>query len=145
MVSFDATILIQLINFLVLLFLLNMVFFQPIIKIQKERQASLDSDREATDAKRKELKQLKEDYSRKLDSARQDAFELVSTKIDAANQARQQQMEAVQAEVDEKMTAAKQELEVKEQELRTALQAEVAPLAQMIFNKLVGEKQEAKV
>ena len=145
MVSFDATILIQLINFLVLLFLLNVVFFQPIIKVQKERQASLDSDREATDTKRTELKELRENYNRKLDSARQEAFDLVSSKIDAANTERQQQMDAVQAEVDEKMNAAKQELEVKEQEMREALKAEVAPLAQMIFGKLIGEKQEVSV
>lgn len=45
MVEFDATILIQAINFLVLLAILNQIFFKPILRIQSERQEAVDGAR----------------------------------------------------------------------------------------------------
>ena len=67
MVSFDATIVIQLINFLFFLFILNKIFFQPIIKIQKERQSGLDQALQQTEAKHAELKKLRADHQQQLD------------------------------------------------------------------------------
>ncbi|MGV3524481.1 MAG: hypothetical protein ACO1RX_09660 [Candidatus Sericytochromatia bacterium] len=150
MVSFDATILIQLINFLILLLILTKVFFQPIIKVQKERQAAMEAARQSTDKKHAELRQLQSDHQRKLDEARQEAFALVSARIDQANTERESRLAEVQAEIDARLNAAKEELSQQESALRQSLQQEIAPLAELIFAKLVGapaqeEKKEVSV
>ncbi len=136
MVSFDATIVIQLINFLFFLFILNKIFFQPIIKIQKERQSGLDQAIQQTEAKHAELKKLRADHQQQLDQARQDAFELVAAQIEKANQEREAQLAAVQAELDIKMNETREQLAQQEIELRKVLNAQIAPLANQIVAKL---------
>lgn len=144
MVSFDATILIQILNFLILLLILNKVFFQPIIKVQKERQAAIDNASTSAAAKHAEVKQLREDYHQKLDQARQDAFQLVSGQVDASNSAREAKLAEVQAGIDERLNAAKQELASQESALRAALSHEVEVLAQLIIDKLIPAEDKTQ-
>lgn len=144
MVSFDATIVIQLINFLFFLFILNKIFFQPIIKIQKERQSGLDQALQQTEAKHAELKKMRVDHQHQLDQARQQAFDLVSVQIEKATAARDAQLAAVQAELDIKMNETREQLAQQEQELRKTLNAQIAPLANQIVAKLTPKAaQEA--
>lgn len=145
MVSFDLTIAIQFVNFLFLMFVLNVIFFQPIIKLQKERQASLEATRADTEKKHQELTSLRENHHKNLDQARNQAFELVNAKIEAANQEREGRLAEVQAEIDSRLQAAKAELSGQESNLRQSLEAEILPLAEMIFGKLVPTAEEKEV
>lgn len=144
MVSFDATILIQLINFLILLAILNQVFFKPIIKIQQERQAFLDNNRHATEQKHTELKTLRADYHRKLDAARQAAYDTVAQEVEQANAAREAQLQAVQHEMETRFSEARQELSQQEAQLRQALQQEVQPLVSLVLSQLLNKESAAK-
>lgn len=145
MVSFDATIVIQLINFLFFLFILNKIFFQPIIKIQKERQSGLDQALQQTEAKHAELKKMRADHQHQLDQARQQAFDLVSAQIEKATAERNAQLTVVQTELDIKMNETREQLAQQEEELRKTLNAQIAPLANQIVAKLTPAKatQEA--
>ncbi len=145
MVSFDATIVIQLINFLFFLFILNKIFFQPIIKIQKERQSGLNQALQQTEAKHAELKKLRADHQRQLDEARQNAFDMVSAQMEKATEECNAQISAVQAELDIKMNETREQLALQEIELRKTLNAQIAPLANQIVAKLNPAKttQEA--
>ena len=142
MVSFDATVLIQLINFLFFLFILNKIFFQPIIKIQKERQSGLDKAIASTEAKHAELKSLRANHQQQMDKARQDAFELVSAQMEKATGERNEQLAAVQAELDIKMNETREQLALQEDELRKSLNAQIAPLANQIVSKLSPAKTQ---
>lgn len=144
MVSFDATILIQLINFLILLAILNQVFFKPIIKIQQERQAFLDTNRRETEQKHAELKTLREDYHQKLDAARQSAYDKVAQEVEQANAECEAQLQAVQAEMEARFSEARTQLSQQEAELRTALQQEVQPLVSLVMGQLLNGKASAK-
>lgn len=140
MVQFDATILIQMINFVILLLVLNKVFYQPLIKIQTERRNSIEKARTGAEAKLNELHTLRESYHQKLDAARKDAYALVSEKIDAANQEREALLKQAQAEVESKLNAVRQELHAQESALRQSLEAEIMPMAGLIINQLIDAK-----
>lgn len=139
MVQFDLTLLIQAFNFIVLLAILNKIFFQPIIKIQQERKDSLETARHATEAKLKELKDLREQYETNLNQARQDAFELVNDKVAAANAERESQLSAVNAELEAKLNETKAEVDKQETELKTALEQQVPAMAALILDKLAAD------
>jgi len=147
-VSFDATILFQLFNFLFLLFVLNQVFFKPILKIQQERQAFLDQTQSAAQAKHTELKTLRTDYNQKLDAARQQAYDQVSTEVEQANKARETRLAEIQADAEARFEAARTQIAAQETELRQALEKEIQPLASLIFSQLLqsqsSQKQEVK-
>jgi F-type H+-transporting ATPase subunit b len=123
-VQFDATILIQMINFVILLLVLNKVFYQPLIKIQTERRNSIEKARTGAEAKLNEL----------------NAYALVSEKIDAANQEREALLKQAQTEVEEKLNAVRQELNAQESALRQSLEAEIMPMAGLIINQLIDAK-----
>lgn len=144
MVSIDATFLIQLINFLFLMFVLNKIFFQPILKIQAERQAAIEGAQKTTQSKLVELKQMREDYQHKLEQARQEAYDLVSEQINQANQVREAQLQEVQSEIDARLNQAKEQLASQESELRQSLANEVSPIAELIFGKLTQPVSESK-
>jgi F-type H+-transporting ATPase subunit b len=140
-VEFDATILIQAINFLVLLAILNQIFFKPILRIQSERSEAIDSARKSTDSRMQELKDMREGYHQKLDKARQEAFELVTSKVTVATQAREEQLRKVNAEMDVRMNAAKEELASQESGLRSSLEQEINPIAELILSQLLGSAE----
>jgi F-type H+-transporting ATPase subunit b len=149
-VEFDATILIQAINFLVLLAILNQIFFKPILRIQSERQEAVDGARKSAESRMQELKSMREGYHQKLDAARQEAFELVSSQVAAATQAREAELRNVNAEMEARMNEAKEELAGQEAGLRSSLEKEVNPLAELILAQLLGSsepesKQEVSV
>lgn len=144
MVSIDATFLIQLINFLFLMFVLNKIFFQPILKIQAERQTAIEGAQKTTQSKIAELKQMRDDYQHKLEQSRQEAYDLVSEQINQANQVREAQLQEVQSEIDARLNQAKEQLASQEAELRQSLANEVAPIAELIFGKLTQPSSEAK-
>lgn len=147
MVEFDATILIQAFNFVFLLAILNLIFFQPIIRIQNERREAVDSARKSADSRMHELKTMREGYQQKLDSARQEAFELVSSKVAAATQEREAQMSKISAEMDARMNEAREQITAQENSLRDALGKEVSVLADAIFTRLTSleTKHEASI
>lgn len=148
MVEFDATILIQAINFLVLLAILNQIFFKPILRIQNERKEAVDGARKSAEDRMRELKSMREGYHQKLDKARQEAFELVSSQVATAAQAREAEMSKVNAEMDARMNEAKEQLASQEAGLRSSLEKEINPLAELIVAQLLGgpeHKQEVSV
>lgn len=53
---------------------------------------------------------MREGYHQKLDAARQEAFELVSSQVAAATQAREAELRNVNAEMEARMNEAKEEL-----------------------------------
>lgn len=141
MVEFDATILIQAINFLVLLAILNQIFFKPILRIQSERQEAVDGARKSAESRMHELKTMRESYHQKLDTARQEAFELVSSQVAAATQAREAELRKVNAEMEARMNEAKEQLASQEAGLRASLEKEVNPLAELILAQLLGSAE----
>lgn len=138
MVEFDATFLFQAFNFVLLLAILNKIFFQPIIRIQNERREAIENARKSADSRMHELKALREGYHQKLDAARQEAFERISARIAAATQEREAQLNRVNAEMEARLQAAREQIANQEASLKAALNQEVEALAQAIFEQLTA-------
>lgn len=150
MIEFDATILLQVFNFVLLLAILNQIFFQPIIRIQNERREAIESARKSADSRMHELKAMRAGYHQKLDSARQEAFELVSARVAAATQEREAQLSRVNAEMEARMQEAREQIASQEASLKAALSKEIGALAQEIFTQLTTvatpeHKQEVSI
>jgi F-type H+-transporting ATPase subunit b len=146
-VEFDATILIQAFNFVLLLALLNQIFFQPLIRIQTERREAVENARKSAAGRMGELKAQRESYQRKLDNARQAAFERVNARVAEAMAVREQELSRVTAEMDVRMAQAREQIVAQESSLKEALSEQIQPLAQEIFAQLTAPRraQEASI
>ncbi len=137
MLEFNQWFFVLLANFLVLLFVLNLIFFQPLLKIMKERQS-------ATAGALDEAKRM---MARKEEAVVKMSAELSAAKnmAKAAFDALKEQGQAVQKDALSKAEAhaaamieqARRELRDEADKARTALKADIEKFSEEIVRKLV--------
>ena len=77
MVNINTTMLWQLVNFFVLLFLLRKFLYSPIKEMLDKRAAQINGDLDDAEARREEAEELKAEYEQKLKNARSEAQKIV--------------------------------------------------------------------
>lgn len=87
MISLDSTMLIQMVNFLVLIVILNVLLYKPILSIIEKRKKRLEASEEEIRGLNKTVEEKAAEYEEKLRLAKQDALS-VKTEIlkEAADQ-----------------------------------------------------------
>ncbi|MGO9117612.1 MAG: hypothetical protein ACLQPD_08365 [Desulfomonilaceae bacterium] len=138
MIQINITLIIQIINFLVFMLLLNALLYKPVIAKIRERETRIRKDREKAAELDQQVQEQEKRHQEELAVARQqgalekNALTAEAKKKEAAilDKAR---LEA--ARIVEDMKAS---IRIEAEQVRKALAAEMAPLAQSIFEKLLG-------
>ena len=138
MIQLNYTLLIQLINFIILLLVLNAILYKPILNKIREREARIQGDRDKAGELAKSIEDQETQHEEALASARQTAAqekgallaEAKKTESDILGKARDESAKIV----DEMKASINKEAA----QVRTALQEQMAPLAQSIAEKLLG-------
>lgn len=73
MISINATLVVQVIQFLILMFILNRIMLKPILRIINERSEHISTSKDGIENLESEVMRLKEEYSLKENSARKNA------------------------------------------------------------------------
>ena len=137
MLEFNQWFFVLLANFLVLLFVLNAILFQPLAKIFKEREAATKG---ALDEARAMVAQ-KEDATAKMNAellaARNKAKDAFNTSKDAGQAVQKETMSRAEAEALAMIEKARKELQAEAEKARTALKADIEKFSEEIVNKLV--------
>jgi F-type H+-transporting ATPase subunit b len=122
MFDFDATLPMMAVQFLILVALLNAVFFKPLTKVLEERselirqsqlgaKEGLEKVQAITQQYEKELADSRRQYQRILDEAKAEAQKLADEQIAAAQAEAIAQREQAQRELDQQKAAALASLE----------------------------------
>jgi F-type H+-transporting ATPase subunit b len=139
MFDFDATLPLMAIQFMLLVVLLNVVFFKPLTKVLEDRAAVIQSSQSGakeglekiqaiTAQYEKELADSRRQYQAVLDSAKAEAQKIADDEVAAAQAEAIAQREQAQKELDQQKTAA-----------MATLEQQVDSLSREILNKvLVG-------
>lgn len=127
-----------LVNFLVLLYILNIILFRPILKILKERDASVKDYLKAA----KELEQKREEaivrMNQELQAARVKAREIFEEIRKDGLEKQRSLLEEANREAIEMISKAKEEIAVEAEKARQSLRADVDRFSDEIVRKLVG-------
>lgn len=110
MIQFDATFFAQILNFLILLFILAKFAYKPLMKVLDERRARVANDLETAEKTRVEAEALKEQYSKQLAEARTEATAIIDKANKAGQKVHDDYVAQAQAEKDQMMAAAKQNI-----------------------------------
>jgi F-type H+-transporting ATPase subunit b len=139
MFDFDATLPLMAIQFMLLVVLLNVVFFKPLTKVLEDRAAVIQSSQSGakeglekiqaiTAQYEKELADSRRQYQAVLDKAKAEAQKIADDEVAAAQAEAIAQREQAQRELDQQKTAA-----------MATLEQQVDSLSREILNKvLVG-------
>ena len=140
MVSINWTIFWEVVNLLVLIWLLKRYLYRPIKGILDQRSQKIEGDLNQAEGARKEAEGLKESYQNQLKEARKKAQEILeNAELRAKKQAKE--IVATARQEAEKIKESKlQELEQAKKEALGQLRNEVASISVLIAGRLIQEK-----
>jgi F-type H+-transporting ATPase subunit b len=137
MLEFNSWYFVLLANFLILLAVLNSLLFQPLKKVLKEREGTINgmlNDAKAMMAKRDEaLKRVSSEQA----AAKAKAKETYERLRQEGLQYQKEVMGKAEAEALEMIERARKELQTECERVRAALKTDIENLSQEIMNKLV--------
>jgi F-type H+-transporting ATPase subunit b len=140
MIDIDWTLFAQILNFLVLVFLLNMVLFRPIRKILLERKARLAGFEEDITGLADNRLGILGKVDEELVQARREGLGLRETLRQEGSQAESSLLEQVKKEVDAQWTKVEAKIKKDVGAAREALQAQAQDFAMALATKILGRK-----
>ena len=127
MINPDITLIIQMINFLILLFLLNFILFRPIRTIMKERNQIIQNFNSDITSLTEEAEDSMERFEHKVLEAKKEGMAEIHKRKGEGEQAEAELIAATNAEVQAKI-----------QEARIQLQAQVQAFSVAVTEKVLG-------
>jgi len=140
MIELDCTLFVQILNFLVLVFLLNMVLFRPIRKIIRDRQARLTLFEEDISGLANNRQGILGEVDDQLTMARREGLGLRESLRQEGSQAENSLLEQVKKEVDAEWTRVEAKIKKDVAKARDALKAQAQDFAMALATKILGRK-----
>ncbi|MEE9121469.1 MAG: ATP synthase F0 subunit B [Syntrophobacteria bacterium] len=138
MINPDITLVIQMINFLILLFVLNLILFRPIRKIIKERNGIVENFNSDIASLTDEAQASMEEFEEKVLEARKEGMGKVQSMKDEGERAEVELIEATTQEVQAKIEEARKKVASDIQDARTELQKQVQTFSVAVTEKILG-------
>ena len=140
MVDVNATLIAQILNFLVLLAILAKFAYKPLLKAMDDRRNRIINDLDSAEQKRLDAEALKEQYAEQLAGARQEATEIVNKANQIAQNLHDELVEQARVEQEALLANAKERIEQEKQQALLDIRSEVIKLSTLIAGKIVNQK-----
>ena len=140
MVNINTTMLWQLLNFFVLLFLLRRYLYDPIKNILDQRADQINGDLDGAEERRQEAEELKSEYEQKLKNAHSEAQEIVDNAESRANKKAKDIINKAEARAENLKAKKLEEIEQAKKEAAAELRDEIADYTVQAANKLIQEQ-----
>jgi F-type H+-transporting ATPase subunit b len=137
-IQVNFTLLIQLINFVVLLLILNAILYKPILAKLKERADTMAKDREKALELEQEVQDQENRHQEELAKARQTAAQEKNALMAEAKKGEAEILDKARAEAAAIVDNMKATIQSESEEVRKSLKEDMTPLAQSITKKILG-------
>lgn len=144
MVSVDFTIVVQWLNFGILLFLLYILLYKPLIKFLDARNAKLKQDIETAEKNREDTTKLHEEYEHKITQMKREALQYMEDAKRKALEERENIVKDAHREADRIVQGSRRDIHFEAERIKQELKAEVAGLvvdcaAQVLEREILEE------
>jgi F-type H+-transporting ATPase subunit b len=140
MIQIDWTLGAQLVTFLVLVFLLNMVLFRPIREALKKRRARMDTQEADINLMGTQGQGLNSETMDKLAAARREGVRARESLKQEGSEAEAALLEEIKREVDQEWLQVEQQIKEDVARARKALQTQTQSFAQLLVSKILGRE-----
>jgi F-type H+-transporting ATPase subunit b len=138
MVSVDGSVFIQIINFLLLIWLLNMILYKPIRKMLKERKDKIQNLESTVQKCNADAEASETSYNKGLDEARQKGLEQKNALIKEAEAHERTLISELNQKAMKEMEQIKQRIQNDVGKAKMKLAEEIESFAQAIGQKILG-------
>lgn len=134
----NQTVIIQIVTFLILMFILNRVLFRPMLALLEERKQRTEGRRAQADQAQTDAKTMWEDYQAKLAAARSEAEAVRVELVKEGEAERQRITDAAMKEAEKTVSDLKAQVQQQGAAAKGALATEVDALSKMMAEKILG-------
>jgi F-type H+-transporting ATPase subunit b len=138
MINIDIVLLIQAVNFLVLLFLLNILLYKPIRKVLAERKAEISSSKEKTVSVDAEVREKMAQYEQKLREVKAEATEQRNSMLREARQEESHVLDVARREAADSLASIQEAIRKEAAEAEVFLRSQAESLSRRICEKVLG-------
>lgn len=135
----NATILVSTISFIVFIFIMNAILYQPVMQIMEKRQKYINDNKEEAQQHRKKAAELVEDRNNKIADAQRKSRDVVAAKADSLKEEKARVLADTKNSVGVYFDEQKQNLAIQKEQALKNMRADVADLANRLTTKLMGE------
>ncbi|MDE2839058.1 MAG: F0F1 ATP synthase subunit B [Chloroflexota bacterium] len=134
----------QIINFLLLVFLLHRLLYRPVLNMLDQRKERIREGQEAAERAQSEAEELRQEYERQLEESRAHARKIIEDATAAAARLREESVANAQQEAQRILERGQEELRAEVQHARRELRQEVATLSVAVAGKLIQESLDSE-
>ena len=145
MVELDMTIVAQMINFALAMFIIIKFGYKPVRKMMDEREALISSQLDAAAKAKIEAERMRLDYEQSLKRANQDAQDVIARAKKTAETQTAELLERARAESVKLLDQTRATLAMEREETLREIKAEVADLSVQVAGKILGQSMDASM
>lgn len=140
MVNFNATLIAQVLNFLVLVLVLAKFAYKPLLNVMEERKTKIADDLAAAENAKAEAEAVKAEYAAKLAEAKQEAQAIIDNARKAAAAAADKIAAEAKAAQEQEKAKALEAIALEKQKAMADIRAQVISLSMVAASKIVEKK-----
>lgn len=140
LISINETLIIQLISFLIFLFLFNRLMIQPLRNVAREREQYLERMQNEANEAKDDTQTLLHEIENKKDRIRSEAFQVSQQLEEEGSKTMTQLLDEARETIAGRRAAVKAEIDAKLAETRGAIESEAETLAVSMMEKILGRR-----
>lgn len=140
----SGTILAQIINFLILLFILAKFAYKPICNMLEERKERIANDLAAAESAKVEAQEMRQSYEDQLQAARKEAQEIVEKAVQEAKAISAQQLSDLRQQLDTERDKARREIEEERDQAMKSLREDIVSMSVAMASKVVEKDMNSE-
>jgi len=138
--EFNATLLAQIVDFIILLIFLRLVAYKPLMKVLKDRQDYIEKNIAAAEQERQQAEQLRAGYEAEMRRARQQAQEIIQKATKAGEEQASEIIESAKSEAARIKEATLADIQREKEKAVAELREQVATLSVLVAGKIIGRQ-----
>jgi F-type H+-transporting ATPase subunit b len=138
MVSVDTSLFIQIVNFIFLIWALNVILYKPIRNMLLKRKETISGLEQGIEISESDANEKEEAFSAGVKSARTDGLEKKKSMLEEAAQEEKAIIEKINLKAQADLAEVKAKIAAEAETTREALQAELDTFANAIGQKILG-------
>jgi len=137
--EFDATFIIAAISFVVFVFIMNKIFYAPVLKIMQERQKFVEVNYQSADKTKEETQKQTDYHNSELEKSRDEARNMIREQTKLLKQEQQHQIEKYKSDSYDNISKEKENYKKSALEAKEILKEGVVDFAKDISHKILGD------
>ncbi len=140
LISINETLIVQVISFLIFLYLINRIMFRPLQNVIADRDIYIERVKRDIDQAQKQIKTMSSQIREQEAEVKKEAFDLKEQQEKIGNQQAKEIFAAVRREIADTSAKVQKDIDIKISEARQSLQKESEVLAKSIIEKILDRR-----